>query len=468
MLLCCTSSLSYSEEPKTTEIYNSGTNYSDDFSVSIGVQQALSQQGIILNGIDYGFNYRIGSNPTEGRCFNWFLGFCTDWRQVVTQDTHISGGTKITDADGNVVVNQNQYWSATTGWTSYSNTLTIPDDGLLYKDIGTLSFDYVLHDDVNLSNIWADAVWIYDPCYLDPLTSVTCPGYAAAYAAQQLEEMSAQQTEEPIVETIIEETTAAEPSSQPDSVTSGNSESSQEMASEETNNTETNERSSRDAANLARSLDGANNFDLSSVTGGATNPDEELANDIIGAAEAAAADAVANLTQSSIESSRQEEQQVSQQETVVTQNSFEQMGGTSNEMDMGSTQAQDTMGLDTIQTEVQSSLATTQVTRPVETRQERRERLKEITEKRANEISEENADADSMDEQTQQQTEQLALMNYVPGFDAYQTFLPGGVYPDVPFYKPTTVPESKRGLRNGLAQQLLHEQMIEMQYRREQ
>jgi hypothetical protein len=58
-------------------------------------------------------------------------------------------------------------------------------------------------------------------------------------------------------------------------------------------------------------------------------------------------------------------------------------------------------------------------------------------------------------------------MNYVAGFDTYQTTIPGGYYPDVEFYKPTTVPESRKGLRNGLAQQLLHEQMIDMQYRRE-
>lgn len=425
VLLCCTSYQSYSEEPKTTEIYNSGTNYSDDFSVSIGVQQALSQQGIILNGIDYGFDYRIGSDPTEGRCFNWFLGWCTDWRQVVTQDTHISGGTKITDADGNVVVNQNQYWSSTTGWTSYSNTLTIPDDGLPYKEIGTLHFDYVLHDDVNLSNIWADAVWIYDPCYLDPLSSVTCPGYAAAYAAQQLEEMTTQQTEEPIIEVTPTQTSSQSTAgNQPSAATGGNPEPTQEVAVQETVDTREDKKDSKSNLALARSLDAANNFDVSSVSGA---PTADAGLDVAAAAE----------------------QQV--------------IGGS-----LDASMDQTISGLGGLPSNNTTSEQNQQTSQTREERQERREKLKELTESRANEIAEENAEAESMDEQAQQQMEQLALMNFVPGFDTYGISLNGGVYPDVAFYKPTTVPESKRGLRNGLAQQLLHEQMIEMQYRREQ
>ena len=50
------------------------------------------------------------------------------------------------------------------------------------------------------------------------------------------------------------------------------------------------------------------------------------------------------------------------------------------------------------------------------------------------------------------------------GFESYRTSLYGGGYPDVEFYEPKRLPESRRGLRNGLAQQLLHEQMVDMQY----
>ena len=54
----------------------------------------------------------------------------------------------------------------------------------------------------------------------------------------------------------------------------------------------------------------------------------------------------------------------------------------------------------------------------------------------------------------------------MPAFDLYKTALAGGTYPDVPFYPPSTLPDSKSGARNNLAQQLLHQEMIDMQYRR--
>jgi len=38
------------------------------------------------------------------------------------------------------------------------------------------------------------------------------------------------------------------------------------------------------------------------------------------------------------------------------------------------------------------------------------------------------------------------------------------MYANQPFYEDKKVPENQRGLRNGLAQQLLHEKMVEQQY----
>lgn len=63
------------------------------------------------------------------------------------------------------------------------------------------------------------------------------------------------------------------------------------------------------------------------------------------------------------------------------------------------------------------------------------------------------------------QAEMMKALTFVPNFNAYlSATLPGGVYNDSVSYKPTVVPDSKRGLRNGLAQQLLHKQMVESQY----
>ena len=46
----------------------------------------------------------------------------------------------------------------------------------------------------------------------------------------------------------------------------------------------------------------------------------------------------------------------------------------------------------------------------------------------------------------------------------YGQSIPGGNYNDTVVLLDKQLPENKRGLRNGLAQQLLHEQMIDMQY----
>ena len=42
--------------------------------------------------------------------------------------------------------------------------------------------------------------------------------------------------------------------------------------------------------------------------------------------------------------------------------------------------------------------------------------------------------------------------------------IPGGEYEDSVVLADSKLPDSKSGLRNGLAQQLLHNQMVEMQY----
>ena len=59
----------------------------------------------------------------------------------------------------------------------------------------------------------------------------------------------------------------------------------------------------------------------------------------------------------------------------------------------------------------------------------------------------------------------LAAMGYTSGMDAYYAAeIDGGSYADVPMLVDGKIPENKRGLRNGLAQQVLHEQMLDLQY----
>ncbi len=58
-----------------------------------------------------------------------------------------------------------------------------------------------------------------------------------------------------------------------------------------------------------------------------------------------------------------------------------------------------------------------------------------------------------------QQIQQINMNTY------YNASIPGGVYNDVNSLQDGRLPDAKSGLRNGLAQQLLHQQMVEMQYK---
>lgn len=94
----------------------------------------------------------------------------------------------------------------------------------------------------------------------------------------------------------------------------------------------------------------------------------------------------------------------------------------------------------------------------------KKEKMKEEIAKKAMQLAENMSNAASLEAQQAVQAQVLALINYVPDFNKYNTIMNGGYMPDGTGYPDATVPESRRGLRNGLAQQLLHEKMVEMQY----
>ena len=97
-------------------------------------------------------------------------------------------------------------------------------------------------------------------------------------------------------------------------------------------------------------------------------------------------------------------------------------------------------------------------------KESKKEKLKKAITKKAMALAENMSNAASLEAQQAMQQQVLALINYVPDFNTYNRVMNGGYLPDANGYPDTEVPESRRGLRNGLAQQLLHEQMVEMQY----
>ena len=77
------------------------------------------------------------------------------------------------------------------------------------------------------------------------------------------------------------------------------------------------------------------------------------------------------------------------------------------------------------------------------------------------------ADNSAMFAQALAQSQILASVNAATNMNNYYAVnIQGGVYKESVVLVDKELPNSKRGLRNGLAQQLLHEQMIDMQYNR--
>lgn len=64
-------------------------------------------------------------------------------------------------------------------------------------------------------------------------------------------------------------------------------------------------------------------------------------------------------------------------------------------------------------------------------------------------------------------SQMLDTLNMATNMNSYYgTTIPGGVYKDTVQLYDSQLPENRQGLRNGLAQQILHEKMIDMQYDR--
>jgi len=100
----------------------------------------------------------------------------------------------------------------------------------------------------------------------------------------------------------------------------------------------------------------------------------------------------------------------------------------------------------------------------------KREKLKELATQRAMALADTMSNAASLEAQQAVQAQIAALINFVPGFNQYgQLGIPGvPFYPVEEIYQDKKIPENQKGLRNGLAQQLLHEKMVDMQYEKEE
>ena len=97
----------------------------------------------------------------------------------------------------------------------------------------------------------------------------------------------------------------------------------------------------------------------------------------------------------------------------------------------------------------------------------KRDKMKEIITNRLNSLAKEMGAAVSLEEQKNLQSYILALLNFNAGFNDYKSSLvDGNFYKDKDIYLNKTIPENQRGLRNGLANEILHNKMVDLQWQR--
>ena len=94
-------------------------------------------------------------------------------------------------------------------------------------------------------------------------------------------------------------------------------------------------------------------------------------------------------------------------------------------------------------------------------------KMKEIIKEKLKKLADFMGKAVDLEQQQALQAQIAALINYVPGFNKYgEYYIPGTYfYPDEEIYPNKRIPENNRGLRNGLANEILHEKMVDEQYK---
>ena len=142
------------------------------------INQALSSvgAGVQIHGFDYGYRYSFGDTQCtatnqDGSCSWWMANYA-------------SVNVNIRDSENISILNQT--WSHQGVWQSsnqsyqyrFNNTRDI-------TTLGTFKMTPSVNGNASIYNMYSNAVYTVDPCAADPLSSTTCPGYAAAAFAQQ-------------------------------------------------------------------------------------------------------------------------------------------------------------------------------------------------------------------------------------------------------------------------------------------
>ena len=98
----------------------------------------------------------------------------------------------------------------------------------------------------------------------------------------------------------------------------------------------------------------------------------------------------------------------------------------------------------------------------------KKQKMREIISDKLKNLAVEMGEAASLEEQQKLQSLILALLNFNAGFNTYNTqlLIDGVFYEDKGIYLDKDIPDNKKGLRNGLANEILHNKLIDLQWQK--
>ena len=134
--------------------------------------QALQTSGMTILGYNYSWDY-INQDYTRGSLSANFTVNSTSNTSLYSKSWTLG--------------------TTTNGWTSFTGTETFTNPGLLASNIANFKLNFTGKDNRNWAGYYGPQFrnpsitlnYTFDSCAADPLSSPTCPGYAAAYLTQQ-------------------------------------------------------------------------------------------------------------------------------------------------------------------------------------------------------------------------------------------------------------------------------------------
>ena len=98
----------------------------------------------------------------------------------------------------------------------------------------------------------------------------------------------------------------------------------------------------------------------------------------------------------------------------------------------------------------------------------KKDKMREIIGNKLKNLATEMGEAASLEEQQKLQSLILALLNFNAGFNSYNTqlLIDGVFYEDKGIYLDKDIPDNQRGLRNGLANEILHNKLMDLQWQK--